>query len=84
MQHLPAPKLPLPDHNESYNPPPEYLLDEQELAKWQRTEREDRRVNFIPQKYSALRVVPAYADFIKERFERCLDLYLCPRVRRKR
>ena len=28
--------------------------------------------------------VPAYADFIKERFERCLDLYLCPRTRRKR
>jgi ribosome biogenesis protein ERB1 len=25
-----------------------------------------------------------YADFIKERFERCLDLYLCPRVRKKR
>ena len=25
-----------------------------------------------------------YADFIKERFERCLDLYLCPRTRRKR
>ena len=28
--------------------------------------------------------VPAYAEFIKERFERCLDLYLCPRTRRKR
>lgn len=28
--------------------------------------------------------VPAYASFIKERFERCLDLYLCPRTRRKR
>ena len=28
--------------------------------------------------------MPAYADFIKERFERCLDLYLCPRTRRKR
>lgn len=28
--------------------------------------------------------VPAYAHFIKERFERCLDLYLCPRTRRKR
>ncbi|PNH07892.1 Ribosome biogenesis protein BOP1 [Tetrabaena socialis] len=27
--------------------------------------------------------VPAYTDFIKERFERCLDLYLCPRIRRK-
>ena len=28
--------------------------------------------------------VPAYARFINERFERCLDLYLCPRTRRKR
>ncbi|KIZ07232.1 block of proliferation 1 [Monoraphidium neglectum] len=25
-----------------------------------------------------------YSDFIKEQFERCLDLYLCPRVRKKR
>jgi hypothetical protein len=31
-----------------------------------------------------MRDVPLYSDFIKERFERCLDLYLCPRVRRKR
>ena len=28
--------------------------------------------------------VPAYRRFINERFERCLDLYLCPRTRRKR
>ena len=28
--------------------------------------------------------MPAYPRFIHERFERCLDLYLCPRVRRKR
>eukprot|EP00741_Cyanophora_paradoxa_P025455 tig00000382_g24573.t1 len=27
---------------------------------------------------------PEELDFIKERFERCLDLYLCPRVRRNR
>lgn len=84
MQNLPAPKLPLPDHNESYNPPPEYLFDEEELAKWNRQEKEDRRINFIPKKFSALRVVPAYADFIKERFERCLDMYLAPRQRKMR
>ena len=24
---------------------------------------------------------PVWQDFIKERFDRCLDLYLCPRVR---
>ena len=28
--------------------------------------------------------VPAYDRFINERFERCLDLYLCPRTRKKR
>ena len=28
--HLPAPKMPLPGHAESYNPPEEYLLTEQE------------------------------------------------------
>ena len=28
--------------------------------------------------------MPAYAKFVQERFERCLDLYLCPRARKKR
>lgn len=29
--HVPAPKLPLPGHEESYNPPPEYLPTEEEV-----------------------------------------------------
>lgn len=29
--HIPAPKRHLPSHVESYNPPPEYLLDEEEV-----------------------------------------------------
>lgn len=29
--HLPAPKMPLPGHAESYNPPPEYLLTKEEV-----------------------------------------------------
>lgn len=33
----------------------------------------------MPQGFDCLRHVPLYGDFIKERFERCLDLYLCPR-----
>ncbi|XP_022342098.2 ribosome biogenesis protein bop1-A-like [Crassostrea virginica] len=77
--HLPAPKMPLPGHAESYNPPPEYLLTKEEEEKWQNMEPEDRRMNFLPQKYSSLRLVPAYRRFINERFDRCLDLYLCPR-----
>lgn len=84
LHHLPAPKLPLPQHNESYNPPPEYLLDDEERTKWENQEAEDRRVNFVPKKYSTLRTVPAYENFIKERFDRCLDMYLAPRQRKMR
>jgi ribosome biogenesis protein ERB1 len=84
MHHLPAPKCPLPDHNESYNPPPEYLFDDEEKQKWENQEPEDRRVNFIPKQYKSLRLVPAYDSFIKERFDRCLDMYLCPRQRKMR
>jgi ribosome biogenesis protein ERB1 len=28
--------------------------------------------------------VAGYKDFIRERFERCLDLYLCPRKMKQR
>lgn len=45
---------------------------------------EDRPQNFLPQKYDALRKVPGYANFVQEKFERCLDLYLCPRQRKIR
>jgi len=43
-----------------------------------------RKLHFVPQKYSSLRQVPAYPKFIKERFTRCMDLYLCPRARKMR
>lgn len=29
-----APKMPLPTHHESYNPPEEYLFNEKELEEW--------------------------------------------------
>ncbi|KAL4235262.1 Ribosome biogenesis protein 1 [Mactra antiquata] len=83
-QHIPAPKLSLPGHEESYNPPPEYLFTKEEKEKWESQEPSERRMNFIPQKFSSLRMVPAYSRFINERFERCLDLYLCPRQRKTR
>ncbi|XP_050073826.1 ribosome biogenesis protein BOP1 homolog [Anopheles maculipalpis] len=84
--HVVAPKRPLPGHAESYNPPPEYLFDEKELEQWKRLANEPwkRKRPFVPQKYNSLREVPAYGRFIKERFLRCLDLYLCPRSRRTR
>lgn len=39
-----------------------------------------RKYTFLPQKFGALRAVPAYERFIRERFLRCLDLYLAPRA----
>ncbi|KAI0723343.1 ribosome biogenesis protein ERB1 [Earliella scabrosa] len=79
---LPAPKPRLPGHAESYNPPEEYLPTQEEREQWEATDPEDRERDFLPQKHSALRLVPAYDQFIKERFNRQLDLYLAPRVQR--
>ncbi|KJH51708.1 BOP1NT domain protein [Dictyocaulus viviparus] len=53
--HMPAPKMPLPTHAESYNPSEEYLFDEDEKQKWEETDPEDRCIQFMPQKYDALR-----------------------------
>lgn len=55
----------------------------QRLA-WEQQDPEERKLNFLPQKYACLRAVPAFSRFIHERFERCLDLYLCPRQRKMR
>jgi len=79
---LPAPKLKLPSHSESYNPPEEYIPTEQERKEWEEMDPEDREQDYIPKKHSSLRLVPAYDDFVKERFNRQLDLYLAPRVQR--
>ena len=79
---LPAPKPPLPTNAESYNPPEEYLPTEEERKAWEGQDPEDRERNFLPQKYPSLRLVPAYNNFIKERFNRQLDLYLAPRIQR--
>lgn len=80
------PKMATPGHAESYNPPDEYLPTPEERQKLEGVPPEDRpRNSFIPTKYDSLRQVPAYASFVKERFERCLDLYLCPaKVRRRK
>ena len=68
------------EHNESYNPSAEYLLDEEEKKAWELLDPQDRPFNFIPRKFDRLRKVPGYDKTIEERFERCLDLYLCPRA----
>ncbi|XP_033149005.1 ribosome biogenesis protein BOP1 homolog, partial [Drosophila busckii] len=41
-----------------------------------------RKLHFMPQKFKSLREVPAYSRYLRERFLRCLDLYLCPRAKR--
>lgn len=79
-----APKPPLPTHAESYNPPREYLPTEEEKEEWLSMDPQDRPSNFLPQAFDALRKVPAYENLVKERFERCLDLYLCPRAKVKK
>jgi hypothetical protein len=78
-KRLPAPKLALPGNAESYNPPKEYLFTPEERAAWEKMDPSDRPINFVPQAFSAMRRVPQYEPLINERFERCLDLYLCPR-----
>jgi len=81
---IPAPKRELPAHAESYNPPSEYLFDEKEKQEWEQTPEEDRPLNYLPKKFDALRKVPLFQDLVREHFERCLDLYICPRVLRKK
>ena len=82
--HMPAPKLPPPGFDESYHPPPEYLPDSKEKKAWEEQDPEDREKEYLPADYAALRKVPGYGKFLEERFERCLDLYLAPRVRRSK
>lgn len=82
--NVPAPKLPPPGYEESYHPPPEYLPDQAEKKAWDEADEEDREKDFLPTNRDSLRKVPGYDKFIKEKFERCLDLYLAPRVRRSK
>ncbi|KAJ2707176.1 Ribosome biogenesis protein erb1 [Coemansia sp. IMI 203386] len=77
---LAAPRLALPTHEESYHPPEEYLPTKEERAKWENTDPEDRKRSYLPQDFGSLRTVPGYSNFVNERFQRCLDLYLAPRM----
>ncbi len=82
--HIPAPKLPPPGYDESYHPPPEYLPDKDEKKAWEEADDEDRENEYLPTNHDSLRKVPGYDRFLKEKFERCLDLYLAPRIRRSK
>jgi len=82
--HIAPPKTVLPGHAESYNPPPEYIPTPEEEREWQEMDPEDRPQNFLPKRYTSLRLVPGYDKFVQERFGRCLDLYICPRAIKQR
>lgn len=84
IMNLRAPKLPPPTNEESYNPPAEYLPTEEEIKEWENTEYSERERNFVPKKYDSLRKVPGYTESVRERFERSLDLYLAPRMRKNK
>ena len=83
---IPAPKQLPPGHAASYNPPAEYLLTPEEEEAWKAAHPSERPygLDFIPRKFASLRHVPLYAPGVRERFERCLDLYLCPRATRRK
>ncbi|KAK2966673.1 hypothetical protein RJ640_002371, partial [Escallonia rubra] len=83
LAYIPAPKPKLPGHEESYNPSLEYIPTQEEINSYQLLFEEDRP-KFIPKQFTSLRSVPAYENYVKESFERCLDLYMCPRARKKR
>ena len=81
--HIAAPKLPLPGHASSYRPPDEYLFSAEEEAAWDKALPSDRD-GPKPVKFDNLRSVGAYKGLVRDRFERCLDLYLCPRSFKRR
>ncbi|KAK0731780.1 NUC169 domain-containing protein [Lasiosphaeris hirsuta] len=56
----------------------------EEREAWEALDPEEREKDYMPQKYGALRKVPAWDTLVNERFERCMDLYLAPRVRKNR
>ncbi|CAD6261996.1 unnamed protein product [Miscanthus lutarioriparius] len=82
LSYIPPPKPKLPGHEESYNPSIEYIPTQEEIDSYQLMYEEDRP-KFIPKRFESLRSVPAYEKALREGFDRCLDLYLCPRTRKK-
>ncbi|CAN0878292.1 Ribosome biogenesis protein BOP1 homolog [Linum grandiflorum] len=83
LTYIPPPRPKLPGHEESYNPSSEFLLSKEEIDGTELMDEEDRP-KFIPKRFSSMRSIPAYEHLVSENFERCLDMYLCPRVRKKR
>jgi ribosome biogenesis protein ERB1 len=60
--HIPAPKVPLPGHAESYRPPEEYLLTAEEEQQWREMDPDERPTNFLPKRHGSLRQVRTTAN----------------------
>jgi ribosome biogenesis protein ERB1 len=84
LSYIAAPKPDLPGHEESYHPPPEFLPSEADRKAAAEAVEAGEEPPWLAQSFDALRKVPQYAAIVHERFERCLDLYLCPRVRSRK
>ena len=87
-KNLPAPlilpKTRRPTSKESYNPESKELMSKEQEEEWRQSHPEDREIGFVPRKFDCLRKVEAYENLLRERFERCLDLYLAPRVKKRK
>eukprot|EP01061_Rhynchopus_euleeides_P002199 TRINITY_DN11693_c1_g1_i1.p1 TRINITY_DN11693_c1_g1~~TRINITY_DN11693_c1_g1_i1.p1 ORF type:complete len:787 (+),score=337.41 TRINITY_DN11693_c1_g1_i1:39-2363(+) len=77
------PKPELPRTDESYNPPLEYLPSEDQKAAIMAEEPIDRP-DYIAQKFDALRHVPFYRNALRERYQRCLDLFSFTRKKKEK
>jgi hypothetical protein len=49
-----------------------HISTKEEREEWENADPEDREKEYLPQKYNALRKVPAWGNLVKERFERCM------------
>ncbi|CAG8727710.1 5071_t:CDS:2, partial [Racocetra fulgida] len=50
VMQIPAPKIKLPEHDESYNPPAEYLPTDKERDEWEKMDPDDREKDYLPKK----------------------------------
>ena len=78
------PKTRRPTTRESYNPDEKLLMTKEQETEWKASHTEDREIEYIPRKFDCLRKVEAYESTLRERFERCLDLYLAPRIKKRK
>mmetsp|Transcript_28220 Transcript_28220/g.96126 ORF Transcript_28220/g.96126 Transcript_28220/m.96126 type:complete len:619 (-) Transcript_28220:5316-7172(-) len=76
------PKLFLPETVESYNAPCEYTHHAALEESLDKLPMSRTNFNLAGTQAGLLRKEPQYNSFVQDRFQRCLDLYLCPRVRK--